>query len=182
MSTSSILTKLQQFKEIRKRQVFCPVANHRVMVTPLTVADDISLRTMVSSPDIYERDLLKLIYAHAEFPDISSDDKPSFEVFTSNFSNFDKKVLIWGIYDSTYGKLGTQQLTCPECKTKFKETIFIKQLVDEETIKSMWDHEEAFTTYEEVTEVEVGLDGFTKIQFTISYSKHEKDILILCHY
>lgn len=179
MSSQSVLSKLQKFKEIRKRQVFCPVARHRVMVTPLTVADDISLRTMVSSPDIYERDLLLLIYEHSEFPDLALEDKPSFEVFSSNFSNFDKKILIWGIYDSTYGKLGQQQLTCPKCKNEFKETVFIKHLVDEDTIKAMWNHEVAFTEYDQVVTVDIGVEGFSKIEFIISIPTMKKHLDIM---
>lgn len=181
MSQESALSKLQKFKEIRKRQVYCPVAKHRVMVTPLTVADDIALRTMVSSPDIYEQELLKLIYEHSLFPDISGGTKPNFDKFAENFSNFDKKILIWGIYDSTYGKLGTHQLVCPKCKTEFKDTVLIKSLVSEDTIKELWTHDVPFTQYNHNLTIDVGLEDFKKIEFqlTIPSMKKHLDIMSL---
>lgn len=135
-NSNDVFSKLDRLKNIRKRQAFCPVARHRVLVSPLAVQDDLSLKTMISSPDIYDRELSILIFEHCEFPDLAT--KPKYEDFIDAISHFDKKVLLWAIFDATYKTLGEQDLVCPKCSEKFKETILARDLVEEDTIKSLW--------------------------------------------
>jgi len=177
---NNVFQKLERHKKIRQRQVFCPVARHRVMVTPLTVADDLSLRTMISSPDIYDKELSVLIYEHCEFPDIEGN-KPKYDLFIESFSHFDKKLLLWGIFDSTYNTLGEQELVCSDdkCAEKFKHTILARELIVEDTIKDIWRKPISFNDdFVEYTYT-VGDEDLDRIVFNLSIPSMKKHLDIL---
>ena len=176
MATSTLVSKLEKLKTIRSRQVLCPVAKLRAIVSPLTVSDDLSLKTMISSPDLYDRELAILIYNHTDFPDIKGS-KPNFDQFLEAISDFDKKSLLWGIYDATYATLGKNTITCPKCKNKQDTEIFSRDLLHGDSIKSQWDKEESFLDY--FFSVDIPITGMeeelTKFEFNIaipSISKH----------
>jgi hypothetical protein len=178
MSNPNLIAKLQKLKSIRVRQVYCPVAKLRALVSPLTVSDDLSLKTMVSSPDLYDRELAIMIYNHAEFPDIQGP-KPSFDQFIDAVSDFDKKSLLWGIYDSTYTTLGTQQITCPKCKHKFENEIKAKELLSEDSIKSSWDKELGFLEYSIDVDIPLESEEITKFRFLINIPSIKKHLDVL---
>jgi hypothetical protein len=178
MSKTSLVSKFERVKAIRSRQVYCPVAKLRAMVTPLTVNDDLSLKTMISSPDLYDKNVAILVYNHSEFPDINGA-KPSFEQFIESISDFDRKSLLWGIYDATYSTLGKNQITCPKCKHKAEVEILAKDLLHPDSIKSQWDREESFLDYSIPVDINMGLDDFQKVTFNVSIPSIKKHLDVL---
>jgi hypothetical protein len=165
-NSANVFSKLEKFKQVRRRQAFCPVAKHRTLVSPLTVADDLSLRTMITSPDIYDRELSRLIFEHCEFPDLS--DRPKYENFIEAMSHFDKKILLWAIFDATYKTLGEQDFTCPKCSEEFKEEVLSKDLIVEDTIKQLWTKPVPFQQDHIEYTYDIGEDDLDKIVFFLS--------------
>lgn len=148
------LNKLKAFHSLKQREVFCPVSKLSVMTTPLTVGDDLILRTMIASPEFYDREIARLIYNHLRFP--SFDRQPSFDEFVNIFSSFDRKILIYSIYSSTYNKVvENQTITCPNCKFEFKDTIKSTEIVDNDIYK-IWDKESPFEEY--VYEISIDIE------------------------
>jgi hypothetical protein len=178
MSKINTLAKLQKMKAIRQRQVFCPVSKLRAITSPLTVQSDLQLKTMVSSPDLYDRELAILIYDHTEFPDVPNV-KPTFEEFIEHTSDFDKKSLLWGIYDSTYQTLGKHAITCPKCKAKLEEIILAKDLVQPDTFAGVWDKDVSFENYTYPVDIEIGDVDISKFVFNISIPSISKHLDVL---
>jgi len=178
MSKTSLLSRLEKSKSIRSRQIFCPVANLRAMVTPLTVNDDLTLKTMVSSPDLYDKELAILIYNHTDFPDLTGE-KLSFDQFIETLSDFDKKSILWGIFDATYRTLGNTNITCPKCKNKWESEILSKDLVSADTIKAQWDKELPFNDYSISIDIPVGMEDLIKFTFNISIPTIKKHLDVL---
>lgn len=178
---SDIFEKLQSFNKIKAQQVFCPTSKIRVIVTPMTVGDDLSLKTMIVSPDVYDYQLAKLLYEHSEFPDITKS-KPTFEEFVETFSDFDKKALLWGLIASTYSNLGKQEISCVKCKHKFEDTIFADDLIHED-FATFWDKQEPFNKYFYTIDIDVNdkSSDFKSISFVTSIPsiKQHFDILQL---
>jgi len=178
MSKSSLLARLEKTKSIRSRQVICPVANLRAIVSPLTVNDDLSLKTMVSSPDLYDKNLAILIYNHTDFPDLPGE-KPSFDQFINTISDFDKKSILWGIYDATYRTLGKTNITCPKCKHKWESEILSKDLLTQDTIKAQWNKEVSFDDYSISVDIETGVEDLVKFTFHVSIPTIKKHLDVL---
>jgi hypothetical protein len=172
---AGVLGKLKQFNSIRQKQVTLPVAKVRAVTSPLTVRDDLSLRTMVVSPDVYDRILSELMYRHTEFLDMilpdgtqyKFDQKPTFEQFQSMVSEFDKKSLLWGIYASTYETFGKQDITCPSCQDKWEDVITAEQIVSPDSF-SIWDEDKPFTDYVFPIDIEpAGNSEISKFRFNV---------------
>jgi hypothetical protein len=178
MSKTTLHSKLEKIKSIRSRQVYCPVAKLRAIVSPLTVQDDLTLKTMVSSPDQYDLELSHLIYNKSQFPDVPGD-KPSFEQFIEVVSDFDKKSLLWGIYEATYSTLGKHNITCPKCKNKFESTIMAKDLLHIDTFKQTWEKEVSFDKYTVGVTIETGLEEISKYVFNIGIPSIKKHLNVL---
>lgn len=174
---SSIVSKFEKLKTIRSRQVYCPVAKLRAMVTPLTVSDDLSLKTMISSPDLYDKNLVILVFNHTEFPDIQ--EQPTFEQFLEIVSDFDKKALLWGIYDATYNTLGKNQITCPKCKHSSEVEILSRDLIGDDFIKATWEKPESFVDFFVPVEIEIGIEGFSKLIFEVAIPTIKKHLDVL---
>ncbi len=178
MANENLIAKLEKLKSIRVRQVYCPVAKLRALVSPLTVADDLSLKTMISSPDLYDRELAVLIYNHSEFPDIKGP-KPAFDKFIEAVSDFDKKSLLWGIYDSTYSTLGAQQITCPKCKYKFENEIKAQELLSEDSIKKVCDKDVSFLDYTIDADIDFESEEISKFRFLLCIPSIKKHLDVL---
>ncbi|RLA79656.1 MAG: hypothetical protein DRG78_12490 [Epsilonproteobacteria bacterium] len=145
---SSAIDKLKNLTNIKKRLVLLPVSRKRAMVKPLTVADDLTLRTIITSPDIYDKELAKLIYKHVELVDDETD-KPkqtTFAAFCDAIADIDRKVLIWGLYDVTYKSIGKQAITCPSCKEKFDDEISSDQVIHPD-FATFWDIDTPYKDY-----------------------------------
>jgi hypothetical protein len=152
-SNSNAFAKLQRARSLRKRQVFCPIIKQNALTTPLTVDDDLTLRTMVAEPALYDQEISKLVYKHTEFPDASL----TFSEFTTNLSSFDREFLLWGIFISTYTTFGNRDIKCPKCDETWKYNLLIEELVQEDFVDKIWDKEIPFTEYtlpiEEVVDI-----------------------------
>lgn len=165
---AGVLGKLKNFNSIRQKQVTLPVVKARAVTKPLTVRDDLSLRTMVVSPDVYDRILSELIYRNTEFLDMvlpdgtqyKFDKKPTLDQFQSMVSEFDKKALLWGIYASTYETFGKQEITCPSCQDKWDDQITAEQVVTPESF-SIWAEDKPFSEY--VFPVDIEMEGESEI-------------------
>ena len=156
------LNKLKSFHNLRQKEVFCPVTKVSVQTTPLTTGDDLSLRTMVSSPDLYDREIAALIYKHTKFPEFNQ--RLSFDQFIDTFSSFDRKVILYGIYSATYDKIATDNITCPNCKHEFEDEIKSNEIVHPDLF-SIWDKEKPFNEF--YKEVEVSINP-PEVQNTIT--------------
>lgn len=159
------LGKLKKFRGIRQKQVILPVSKIRAVTSPLTVRDDLSLKTMIVSPDVYDKTLSELLYEHTELLDVTlptgevhsfSGTKINFEQFQNMISNFDRRSLIWGIYAATYETFGEVEVKCPGCKETWKDSITAEQVVSHDSF-SIWDEEKTFLDY--VFPVEIVLEG-----------------------
>jgi hypothetical protein len=143
--SSNAFAKLQRARSLRKRQVFCPIIKQNALTTPLTVDDDLTLRTMVAEPALYDQEISKLVYKHTEFPD--TEHGLSFKEFNNNLSSFDRDFLLWGIFTSTYNTFGIRDIECPKCNEKWKYDIKIEELVQEDFVEKIWDKDIPFTEY-----------------------------------
>jgi len=165
---SGVLGKLKNFNSIRQKQVTLPVAKIRAIVNPLTVRDDLSLRTMIVSPDVYDRLLSEVIYRHTEFLDMvlpdgnifKFDQKPTLEQFQDMVSEFDKKSLLWGIYASTYETFGKQEVKCPSCQDKWEDLVNADQVIPPGTFM-IWDEEKSFKDF--IFPIDIPVEGNSEI-------------------
>ena len=144
ISSMGGLNKLKALHNLRQQEIFCPVTKISVQTTPLTVGDDLSLRTMISSPDLYDREIAALIYKHTKFPTFEV--RPTFDQFVDMFSSFDRKIMLYGIYSATYDKIGEDTITCPNCKFEFKDVIKSNEIINAD-VYSVWDKEKPFNEY-----------------------------------
>ena len=173
---SGILNVLSQISGVKKTEVVLPIAHKQAIVKPLTVGDDVTLKSSVLSPANLDMELTKLIYKHTEFikPQIEDEVveeepdpeappkrgrpkkqepkiyKPSFNDFVSEISHIDKLMLMWGIYKATFDTFGDRTLICSKCKTEYKENVDLDDLIQEDSITLMEDEKLPFTEYEEI--------------------------------
>jgi len=147
------LNKLKAVHNLRQKEIFCPVTKSTVQTTPLTIGDDLALRTMVSSPDLYDREIAALIYRHTKFPEFS--ERITFDQFLDMFSSFDRRIMLYGIYSSTYEVISKDTITCPNCKETFEDEIKSKEIINPDVF-TIWDKDKPFTEY--VKEVNVPIN------------------------
>jgi len=139
---------LESLSKIRQREVFCHIAKVTAINTPLVASDDLMLKTTMSSVGVYDRELSKIIFKHTIFPEIENQgQKITFDQFIENISYLDRQVLLWGIFDSTYGSLGKREVTCPHCQLKFEDDIKSEELLQPSTLTT-WDEELSFKEFE----------------------------------
>lgn len=151
-SSASGLNKLSSLNKLKIREIFCPVSKITVHTTPLTVGDDLSLRTMISSPEFYDREIASLIYKHSTFPELQS--KPDFDTFITQFSSFDRRLLLYGIYSSTYKVLAEDEIKCTNCGHTFKDKIKSDEIINPESFE-IWDKEQSFNNYYKEVKVDI---------------------------
>jgi len=135
--------KLEGFQTVRSKLTVCPVIKQKVMVSPLTVGDDLHIRTMITSPELYDSELSIMIFNHCnfvDFPEIKYDD------FINNISHSDRKMLLWAIYVSTYEHIKNASISCPKCSESFEQTIDVDKLLTDKTVK-VWDKELDFNDF-----------------------------------
>jgi hypothetical protein len=155
--------KLERYRKLRQRMVFLPILGMEILTTPLTVGDDLSLRTMIVSPELYDHEITKLIYNHIEFPKLER--KPSYNEFIERLSAFDRQYALWGIFTSTYETFGTQDIKCPKCDETWKHEIKIDELIQPDFAKKIWRSEEPFITYTFPIDIMIELEGISKFRF-----------------
>jgi len=161
----STYRNLESLSKIRQREVYCPITKVTAINSPLVASDDLMLKTTMSSIGTYDRELCKIIYKHTSFPDIEDQgEKISFEQFVDNMSYLDRQVLLWGIFDSTYGSLGKREIECPHCQNKFEDDIHSKELLQDDSLVG-WEHDASFKEYEFIVPIEVDTESIKKIVF-----------------
>lgn len=144
MSFSNFLDVASKIPSLKKTEIVCHVAKKRCHVTPLSTGDDLSLRTTLSSPSGYDRELAQLLNKHTEFVEEEENKKYPFLQFSKELSEADKSALIWALYKATYDNLDEdREITCPnsECKSKFKQTISMDELIHDDTFV-IWDEKD----------------------------------------
>ncbi len=176
----SVLRNLENLHKIKQREVFCPMAKTRALVSPLMTIDDLSLRTTIASPDLYDQEISHLLWKRIKWPDITGD--ISFDDFISNSSYIDRKILIWGLFASTYGTLGNKTIECPHCENKFEDEVTAEQIIQEDSI-TIWEEEVSFNEFIYSIEYKppVHIEGIYKIIFKTSIPtiKNHLDVLKL---
>jgi len=161
---SSFLKAAEAIAGIKKQEVPLPIAQKQAIVTPLRVGDDLSMRSSLTSPVNYDREMTRMLYDHTEV--ILSEGavpvKENFERFCATLSNIDKVCLIWALYKTTYETLGQRSFKCDKdnCKAEFKQEILLDTLVQEDTF-TIWEEEKQF--HEFVFPIEVEYEGFVYI-------------------
>jgi hypothetical protein len=158
---STFLKAVEAVSGIKKQEVPLPISQKLAVVTPLKVGDDLSLRSSLTSPVNYDRDIVRLLYDHTQLvlKEGETPVKENFEKFCATLSNIDKICLIWAIYKTTYDTLGKRKLTCDKenCKAKFDKEILLEDLIQEDTF-TIWEEEIPF--YEFVYPIEVKYENF----------------------
>lgn len=159
---SPFMTSMSKIPTIKKVETILPVAQKTAHVTPLLVGDDLSLRSSLTSPIGYDREMVKMLHQHSEFVEQDTNIKYPLNKFNSELSNIDKISLLWALYKSTYDILGSENRTfrCPkrECNNEFKDTIYLDDLIHDDTY-ILWDQEKPF--YEFFHVIPVKYEDFT---------------------
>ena len=131
------------------------------------MGDDLILRTAMLSPVKLDKELMKLLWEHTDIwvpnPD-ETDKKKSKKIndnsggsyrkfserdFYNQISYIDKQMLLWGVYNVTYGSLGVQDITCDKCNTTFQQNIIIDDTLHDDSI-TIFEHDDVpFNEYTE---------------------------------
>ena len=168
----SLYQLLGEINKIKRKELVLPIARKEVVVYPLSVGDDISLKTAIVSPVKMDAELMRLLWTHTEFwrsaDEIAANSdltpksatkkkeleekggiyyRPKENEFYSNISYFDKLVLEWGVFLVTYGTLGKRKITCDECKNEFEVDMDIDDTWQEDSVK-IFEEEVPFTKFE----------------------------------
>jgi hypothetical protein len=158
---SPFLKAAQAIANIKRQEVPLPIAQMQAIVSPLRVGDDLSLRSSLTSPVNYDREMTRMLYDHTEVV-LAAGEKPikeNFERFCATGSNIDKICLIWALYKTTYETLGQRQFKCDKenCKTEFKQEILLDSLIQEDSF-TIWD--ETIPFYNFIYPIEVEYENF----------------------
>lgn len=150
MSGQNFLDLALSIQNVKKIEMALPICKKMASVTPLLVGDDLSLKSTVSSPQTYDRELCKLLDKHlVEWSDGTVVSKPaSLDIFVSSVSNIDKICLLYAIYKSTYETLGVRKFKCSSenCKHSFVLDINLDDIIHDDTL-TIWDETLPFTEY-----------------------------------
>lgn len=170
------MSALAQLNKIKQREVPCPIIKSRAITTGLMTIDDLALKTTIAAPDMYDLELTKLIYKHTTFPDL--EDKLSFKTFTESLSYVDRKLLIWGIFASTYNTLGQIKIKCPYCDNEFTDEIKADELLQPDSVTT-WEKEQPFNEYVYQFEYKCELENLYKIVFDTSLPTISQHIAVI---
>ncbi len=148
----NFLEAISQIKDIKKMESTLPIARKVVNVVPLTVGDDLGLRTSITSPSGYDREIIKLLHKKVEFVQGETTYTEDYDKFCNEISNIDKITMLWALYKVTYETLGERKITCPKCKDNndnpfvFRKEINILDLLHEDSL-TLWEEELPFYEY-----------------------------------
>jgi len=151
MVMSPFMDTLSKVSNIKKTMTALPIIKKQVNVTPLVVGDDLALRTSLTSPVFYDREMVKLIHNHLEYIEGDDEHKINFNKFTAQTSNIDKLSLLWALFKATYETLGKRKFTCgsENCKHNkdpFEEEVLLDNVIHDDTYK-VWEEELPFYEY-----------------------------------
>lgn len=146
------LSVISQIKNIKKTETTLPIARLAANITPLMVGDDLSLRSSITSPSGYDREMIKLLHNKVEFIHEEKTYTEPYDKFCNQISNIDKLALIWALYKCTYESLGERLINCPKCKDnnnktfQFKQEIIVEELLNNDSL-TLWEEETPFYEY-----------------------------------
>jgi len=149
MSVTPFLELASRAAGVKKTETTLPIAKKGAQVTPLLVGDDLSLRSSLTSPVGYDREIVGLIHNHTEIIEEDQNIQMPYDQFCREISNLDKLSLLWALYKSTYESLAKErQIQCPKqnCKKEFKIDIYLDELIHEDTY-TPWDQSQPFYEY-----------------------------------
>lgn len=141
LNITPFLDAASSISGIKKVEAYLPIVGKSVQITSLTVGDDLSLRSSLTSPVGYDRDIIQILHAHTEFVEEERNVQYPLQKFCQQISNIDKLSLLWGLYKSTYDTLSDEkEFICEnkECGHKFREVIYLDDLIHEDTY-TLWD-------------------------------------------
>jgi hypothetical protein len=141
LGLSPFLDIISHVSEIKITETYLHVANQTAYVTPLLTGDDVSLRSSLTSPAGYDRQIIKLLHTHTKFAEDGGTSVPTYDQFISHLSNMDKLSLIWALYKATYEYLSKdKEFKCinEECDTTFKHSIMMDEIIHDDTF-NIWD-------------------------------------------
>ena len=151
MVMSPFMDTLSKVSNIKKTMTALPIIKKQVNVTPLVVGDDLALRTSLTSPVFYDREMVKLIHNHLEYIEDKDEHKINYEKFTAQTSNIDKLSLLWALFKATYETLGKRKFTCgsENCKNNkdpFELEVLLDEVIHDDTY-TVWEEELPFYEY-----------------------------------
>jgi len=171
IALSEFLSFANQIVGIKKTETILPIAKLTAYVDSLLVGDDLILRTSLTSPVGYDKEMIKLLHNHTELgpsAPLSTTDvdgnmmqKLDLTKFMSKISNIDKNSLLWALYKSTYENLDeSRSIMCPqrECKHQYKDLITMKDLIHDDTY-TLWEESLPFDEFLHV--ISVPYENFT---------------------
>lgn len=191
---------LSAINKIKRKEIVLPIAKKEVVVTPLSVGDDIALKTAIVSPVRLDAEIMKLLWTHTDFwkseDEINRENyklntkaakdeliqtggvyyKPKEQEFYKTISYFDKLVLIWAIYLITYGTLGEREFECEneDCKCKFKVDLDLEDTIHDDSL-TLFDQDVPFTEYRIPISIDYSSDHIlefeTKIPSMADYNR-----------
>ncbi|MFW6219363.1 MAG: DUF2225 domain-containing protein [bacterium] len=153
-------------QQIKKVEMVMPIIKKMGVLTPLVVGDDLSLKTTISTPQYYDREICNLIYKHLiEINDNEGVSNPkSYNDFITNLSNVDKICLLFGLYKITYENFGKRKIRCDNVKQKCSETFIIDLHADDlfhEDSLCTWEEAQDFTEF--IYEISIEQDDYKYI-------------------
>ena len=149
MSFSPFLDMAKQAHNVKKTETALPISSQLAVVSPLVVGDDLAIRSSLTSPVGYDRELVRLLAQHTQFDQNGQYVQYNTNEFSDITSNIDKVSLLWALYKSTYETLATQRtISCPNetCPTnsrqkgspELKIDIHLDELIHDDTYH-LWD-------------------------------------------
>lgn len=63
----NLYSALSKINKIKRKELVLPIAKREVVVSPLSVGDDLILKTALISPVKLDKELIKLLWQHTEF-------------------------------------------------------------------------------------------------------------------
>ena len=191
---------LKEINKIRRKELILPIARKEVVVSPLSVGDDLILKTALISPVKLDKELMYLLWQHTAFW-FRNQEEPQLEQpettpdgvimppknggrkkkskdntggkyksipeqeFYNTVSYFDKLVLIWGLYNVTYGSLGNQTIKCRNCDKEFDTEIVVDDTIHDDSME-LWD--ESMPPFNQYTEdVDIPLHDDYILKFSV---------------
>lgn len=64
---NNIISALSNIAKIKSKEVFLPISKRSVIIHPLTIGDDLSLKTAITSPANTDASIMELLWKHTDF-------------------------------------------------------------------------------------------------------------------
>lgn len=156
--------------DIRAIETELPILKTKVEVTPLTGKEEQALRTAAVSPESFLKKIDELLFNHTKF---NNYEFTSYHDFLANLFPPDKSILIWALMSSSYIVLPTVEKECGSCGERYMLDASPNDLIQQDTIKKIWDKDLPPTQFTVAQDV---LDGYITFELAMP---SERDRLIV---